>query len=128
MPVHSRFIENSFEREGSRSYPENADVRANLRHRLDFVAKPMTQLLSEVPLDAAAIKRLQALPGVAVRQFPAHGPEWDLPDDLLREPEILLCKFPPRNLDGMTNLRLMQLSTVGYEHLRHLGLADRPLR
>jgi phosphoglycerate dehydrogenase-like enzyme len=28
----------------------------------------------------------------------------------------------------MTGLRLVQLSSVGYEHLRHLGLADRPLR
>ena len=47
--------------------------------------------------------------------------------ELLRGPEVLLCKFRRRTLD-MADLKLMQLSTVGYEHLRHLGLADRPLR
>jgi phosphoglycerate dehydrogenase-like enzyme len=40
----------------------------------------------------------------------------------------MLCKFPPRNLDRMSDLKLMQISTVGYEHLRDLRLADRPLR
>jgi len=48
-----------------------------------------------------------------------------LPVELLRGPEILLCKVPPLNLDAMTDLKLIQISSVGYEHLRHLGLADR---
>jgi phosphoglycerate dehydrogenase-like enzyme len=89
---------------------------------------PLTQILSDVPLDEAAVRRLEALPGVSVRQLPPHKEGWDLPDELLRGPEILLCKFPPRNLDGMAGLKLIQLSTVGYEHLRHLRLGERPLR
>jgi phosphoglycerate dehydrogenase-like enzyme len=88
----------------------------------------MTQLLSEVPLDALAVGRLEAVPGVTVRTLPLHEGPWELPAELLRGPEILLCKFPPANLDGMTDLKLMQLGTVGYEHLRHLGLVDKPLR
>ena len=28
----------------------------------------------------------------------------------------------------MTDLRLIQLGSVGYEHLRHLGFADPPLK
>src|SRR5207244_209252 len=36
--------------------------------------------------------------------------------------------LPPDNLDVLTNLKLIQLSSVGYEHLRPLGMADRPLR
>jgi phosphoglycerate dehydrogenase-like enzyme len=39
-----------------------------------------------------------------------------------------LCKIPPANFGDLTALELMQLSTVGYEHLRDLGLADRPVR
>ena len=42
--------------------------------------------------------------------------------------EVLLCKHPPRNLDALTDLKMIQLSTVGYEHLRPLGLGDRPLK
>jgi phosphoglycerate dehydrogenase-like enzyme len=88
----------------------------------------MTSILSDVPLDEAAVRRLEALPGVTVRLLPAHDADWDLADDLLRGPEILLCKLPPRNFERMTGLKLIQISTVGYEHLRHLGLANRPLR
>lgn len=88
----------------------------------------MTRILSALPLDEAAVGKLEAMPGVTVQQFPAHGAVWDLPEDLLRGPEILLCKVPPRNLDGMAALRLIQLGSVGYEHLRHLGFADRSVR
>ncbi len=88
----------------------------------------MARILSEVPLDEAAVRRLEALPGVQVQQFSAHGPEWDLPADLVRGPELMLCKFPPRNLDAMRDLKMIQLSTVGYEHLRERGFADRPVR
>ena len=44
-----------------------------------------------------------------------------------RDVAILLCKLPPRDLDALTGLRLIQLSSVGYEQLRHLGLSDKPL-
>ena len=60
--------------------------------------------------------------------LPRHDSDWELPDEWLRGSEMLLCKEPPRNLDDMTDLKLIQLSSVGYENLRHLGMADRPLR
>jgi phosphoglycerate dehydrogenase-like enzyme len=88
----------------------------------------MTRLLLSVTVDEASVRRLEALPGVAVRVVAPHEREWDLPDDLARGVEVLLCKYPPRNLAALTDLKVVQLSTVGYEHLRHLGLADRPLR
>jgi phosphoglycerate dehydrogenase-like enzyme len=87
----------------------------------------MPSILSDVPLDEVAIRRLEAIPGVTVRIVPPHDKKWDLTDNLLRGPEILLCKLPPRNLDALTDLKLIQLSTVGYEHLREWRLADRPL-
>jgi phosphoglycerate dehydrogenase-like enzyme len=88
----------------------------------------MVQIVTEVSLDAAAIERLSALPGVNVTSLPPHQGRWDLPAELLVGPEILLCKFPPGNLEGMADLKFLQISTVGYEHLRHLRLADRRLR
>ncbi len=88
----------------------------------------MPHILSDVPLDEAMIRRLESMPTVTVRVLPPHKNDWDLPDGLLREAEVLLCKLPPRNLDDMPGLKVIQLSTVGYEHLRDRGLGDRPLR
>jgi phosphoglycerate dehydrogenase-like enzyme len=88
----------------------------------------MTRILSTQLLDETAVRRLEAMPGVTVQHFPTDGTDWVLPEELLRGPEILLCKVPPRNLDAMTDLRLIQLASVGYEHLRHLGFADRSVR
>jgi phosphoglycerate dehydrogenase-like enzyme len=87
----------------------------------------MVRVLSDVPLESA-VRRLEALPGVSVRLLPAHEKAWELPGDLLAGTAVLVCRWPPANLDALADLRLLQLSTVGYEHLRHLGLADRPFR
>ncbi len=88
----------------------------------------MLQILTEVELDQAWLRRVQALPDVKLHVLPAHPKEWSLAGDLARATEILLCKRPPDNLGDLTGLKLLQISTVGYEHLRHLGLADRPFR
>jgi phosphoglycerate dehydrogenase-like enzyme len=88
----------------------------------------MTQLLTEVPLDDIGIRRLETLQGVSIHVLPPHDTRWDMPDEWLHRAEILLCKYPPGNLDRMMGLRLLQLATVGYEHLRHFELADRLLR
>jgi phosphoglycerate dehydrogenase-like enzyme len=86
----------------------------------------MLRIVSDAGLDEAGARRLEALPGMTVRLLPFHSKPWDLPEELLVETNVLLCRLPPGNLDRMTNLKLIQLSTVGYEHLRHLGLARRP--
>jgi phosphoglycerate dehydrogenase-like enzyme len=88
----------------------------------------MPHILSDVPLEPAGLAQLQALPGVTVQLLPHHDRGWELAEEWLDGPEILLCKLPPRNWERMPRLRLIQLSTVGYEHLRHYGLAFCPLR
>ncbi|HYT89339.1 MAG TPA: D-2-hydroxyacid dehydrogenase [Gemmataceae bacterium] len=88
----------------------------------------MARILSDIPLDETAVRRLEALPGVTVQQLPPHDKAWELAGDLLRGPAILLCKLPPTNFGDMPDLKLIQISTVGYEHLRPLRLGDRPLR
>ena len=87
----------------------------------------MIDIVLSVPLDADAGRRLAALPGVNVHSVTPQDRDWELPAGMTAV-QVLLCKVPPRNFDAMTNLKLMQLGSVGYEHLRHLGLADRPLR
>jgi phosphoglycerate dehydrogenase-like enzyme len=88
----------------------------------------MTQILLDVPIDPASLARLRALPDVHVEVLPPAERSRELPVELLRGVHILLCKLPPRNFDDLTALELMHIATVGYEHLEHLKLADRPRR
>lgn len=88
----------------------------------------MKEILLDLPLEESALRRLRELPGVSVQTLPPHSPGEALAPELLRGVHVLLCKFPPKNFDDLIDLEMMQISTVGYEHLRHLGLADRPVR
>lgn len=88
----------------------------------------MPRILVEVTIPPAALEGLRALPSVQVETIESHDTWWDLPDDQLPGPDVLLCKRPPSNLDALPNLKLIQLSTVGYEHLRGFGFADRSVR
>jgi phosphoglycerate dehydrogenase-like enzyme len=85
-------------------------------------------ILISTSVDASIVRRLEGLPDVAVHVVAPHQREWDLSSELAEATEVMLCKLPPGNLDAMRKLRLIQLSTVGYEHLLHLGLGELPLR
>src|SRR5689334_5385723 len=88
----------------------------------------MRRILCEVPLEPGDIERLRRLPGVNVQTLPFHDGRWEMPAELLPGPEVLLCKRPPDNLDALTDLGMIQITTVGYEHLREMNFADRPVR
>src|SRR5262249_22494118 len=88
----------------------------------------VVRILIAVEVDRAGVRPLEAVPGVVVQTVSPHEHEWDLSDEQARAAEVMLCKYPPRNLDALSALKLIQLSTVGYEHLKHLGFADRPVR
>ncbi|HZY90829.1 MAG TPA: NAD(P)-dependent oxidoreductase, partial [Gemmataceae bacterium] len=85
----------------------------------------MKNVLVDADLGPAALERLRALPGVAVETVEHGSKPRALPAELLRRQHVLVCKHPPTNFDDLAALELMQLTTVGYEHLRDLGLADR---
>lgn len=87
----------------------------------------MTNVLIDLPVPEASLARLRELPGTSVHLAPRRESK-ELPAQLLRDKQVLLCKMPPANFDDLVDLQFMQLGTVGYEHLRHLNLADRPLR
>jgi phosphoglycerate dehydrogenase-like enzyme len=88
----------------------------------------MKNVLVDADLGPAGLERLRALPGVAVQTVEHSSKPRALPAELLRRQHVLVCKRPPTNFDDLSALELMQLTTVGYEHLRDLGLADRPAR
>src|SRR5262245_53219233 len=83
------------------------------------------RILSEVPIGPAAGERLRMMPGLVVEMLPAHHEAWDAPASLAAGAQVLLCKRVPENLDALTDLKLLQLSTVGYEHLRQFKLGER---
>jgi phosphoglycerate dehydrogenase-like enzyme len=86
------------------------------------------QILIDVLLSDAALARLRALAGISVQLVEPHKARIEWPAESLRGCHVLLCKFPPTNFDDLASLEYMQLSTVGYEHLRDLGLGDRPIQ
>jgi phosphoglycerate dehydrogenase-like enzyme len=85
----------------------------------------MLEICCEVALEPGALTDLK---DARIHYVPAHRAPWDMPAELLPGPEVLLCRWPPSNLDALTKLKLIQLSSVGYEHLRGMKFADRPLR
>jgi phosphoglycerate dehydrogenase-like enzyme len=86
----------------------------------------MARVVTEIELDGPSLRRLEALPGVELTALPHHERDWELPPEL--GAVALLCKWPPRNLDALPGLRLIQLTSVGYEHLRDRGLGERAVR
>jgi phosphoglycerate dehydrogenase-like enzyme len=85
----------------------------------------MTNILIDVALDPNALSRLRSLPDVYVEVVAPHTKICTWPAQQLKNCHILLCKFPPANVDDLTSLALLQISTVGYEHLRDLKLGGR---
>jgi phosphoglycerate dehydrogenase-like enzyme len=85
----------------------------------------MLEIVSEIPLEPGA---LSTLSDARLHVLPPHRGPWEVPAEWLPVAEILLCKKPPSNLDALSGLKFIQLTSVGYEHLRSLGFADRPIR
>src|SRR5262245_46232629 len=88
----------------------------------------MKQILVDVPAEPAGLKRLEAMPGAAVRVIEAREEVRPLPIDLVRDVNILFCTYPPANLADMRALEWVQISSVGYSQLYGLGLAERGIR
>jgi phosphoglycerate dehydrogenase-like enzyme len=85
------------------------------------------RILIDVPVSDDALRRLRETPGVTVEVAPPENKWRALAAEQLRGVHVLLSKLPPTNFDDLTDLEFLQLATVGYEHLRHLELAGRPL-
>jgi len=88
----------------------------------------MLTILIDQPITPEHLARLRAAAGVIVRQVEMEAKAVERPADLIADVDILLCKLPPKNIDDMRRLKLIQLASVGYEHLRHVGFADRPIQ
>ena len=88
----------------------------------------MTNILVDMPLHAAKLQQLQALPDVQVEWVEASDEARALPSRLLAEAHVLFCTSPPTNLDEAKNLQWMQIASVGYSQLYGLNLPARGIR
>jgi phosphoglycerate dehydrogenase-like enzyme len=83
-------------------------------------------VLIDVPISDQALGELRAAPDLSVEVLPEAHEFRTLPAEQLGRVHIYLNKMPPANFEDLRSLELLQLATVGYEHLGHLKLAGRP--
>jgi len=90
--------------------------------------KAMDLVLSTLPLDNESQRKLVANPGVTVRVVAAPERTWTLPEEFTHNVVAMMCRRPPENFDQLARLQTMQLTSVGYEHLREWNMAERSVR
>jgi phosphoglycerate dehydrogenase-like enzyme len=90
----------------------------------------MLRVLVDVRVDNSGLERLRSLPGteVVLIDSPEESVRRPLPTALLQDADVLACSLPPANLHEASQLRLVQIASVGYTQLVGLGLAQRGVR
>ena len=87
------------------------------------------RVLIDLPVYPDALQRLQSIPEVSVDRV--ETPEErtrPLPATLIRDANVLLCTFPPKNFHEMRVLKLIQIASAGYSQLFGLRLAEQGIR
>jgi len=89
----------------------------------------MVKVVVDLSVDAERLNRLSTLPNLSIEIAPGNKDEKRiLPSQIVNDAEILLCTFPPQNLDEMLNLKLIQISSAGYQQLQGINLPQRNIR
>lgn len=92
----------------------------------------MLNIQINVRSNPVARKRLEALPNVQVTDTViCDTPEEfsrQMPSEILSQTDIFFGPFPPLNHEVMTNLKLFQLPSAGYEQVLPLNLPQRGVR
>lgn len=81
-------------------------------------------------VEPAGLARLRSMPQVrlALTDNNDEPEQWLLPEEHLAGTEILLTTYAPANLARARALKLIQISSVGYEHLDGPKLVDQGIR
>ena len=88
----------------------------------------MKSILIDVQVHSEGMARLKSLPGVSVEIVDPKEEVRDLPRSQIASVHFLFCTFPPRNLEDMQSLELIQIASAGYGQLIHLGLDGKGIR
>jgi phosphoglycerate dehydrogenase-like enzyme len=88
----------------------------------------MLNILVDMPVDREKLKQLQDVPGVRVQTIPPREKPEPIPKELAQDTNVLFCTFPPTNMEDCAALRMIQISSVGYNQVVNIGLAERGMR
>jgi phosphoglycerate dehydrogenase-like enzyme len=88
----------------------------------------MKNILIDMPVHAAKLARLKSLPGIAVETVEPKEEVRGLPAHQIESVHFLFCTFPPRNLEVMHSLELVQIASAGYNQLIPLQLDRKGIR
>ena len=88
----------------------------------------MKKILIDMPVHPEKMAVLKSLPGVSVESVDPKEEVRDLPRGQIESVHLLFCTFPPRNLEDMRSLELIQIASAGYGQLIHLQLDRKGVR
>jgi len=89
----------------------------------------MAKVVIDSQIDEDGLDRLRAIPDIHVECLSGNHEEIrTLPSKIVRDAEILLCTFPPENFDEMHHLKLIQITSAGYQQLEGLNLVAKGIR
>jgi len=93
------------------------------------VKDKLTILISLSATDDAIDRLRRVCPSADIRIGPWITTfDQKLDASLLQGVDILLCEIPPTNFDDFDQLKWMQLTSAGYNHVLHLPLLERGIR
>src|SRR5690348_15118645 len=85
----------------------------------------MTKIVVDIATKPETLAQLRALGDIQVESITPSNEARELPVELIRDADILLCRTPPKNHAEMRRLNLIQLSSVGYAQLYGHNLVQR---
>ena len=82
----------------------------------------MINILIDVPIYKPSLEKLKSVHDVSVSICDPISEDAMLrPKHLIKDAELLFCSEPPNNLTDTVNLKWMQISSSGFEHLISMG-------
>ena len=88
----------------------------------------MLHILIDMPIHQPTLDQLRTLPDIHIQTVPYREHAAPLPAELLADPQILFCMWPPTNFTDCKALKWVQISSVGYSQLTNIGLNERHIR
>ena len=89
----------------------------------------MLNVLIDLPRHEPSERQLKEISGFSIRWVPEPTEHVrSLPEELVKDVDILCCTFPPENHSQMKRLKLIQITSAGYKQLTRQGFPKRGVK
>ena len=89
----------------------------------------MMNVLIDMPVYEPLLNSLNSLPGIKVEWVEnTNEKSRILPEEQIRDCDILFCTVPPENHQLMSHLKMIQISSAGYNQVEGQGFEERGVR